>query len=142
MTDTADLVERLREDARQQSAASKMLADAKSARQTDRDDHPEMGQRGYAYVLPEQTNAWKAATLLESLSSSVAEVERLRALSDAATPGPWLVHTEWEVNYPPTIHAPSGGLHGPIEPLSGIDQEFTVAAVNYVRAALAQVRGD
>lgn len=62
-----ELIEQLRESARQHSAAHKMLADAKSDRQTDRDDYPELGTRGYDWIKPEQTTEWQAADLLESV---------------------------------------------------------------------------
>lgn len=59
----------LKRQAECESAASKMMADAKTARQTDRDDYPEMRDLvgGYAYELPEQTTSWKAADLIAEL---------------------------------------------------------------------------
>jgi hypothetical protein len=47
-----------------------MMADAKTARQTDRDDYPELECRGYSYPQPEETDFWEAADRLEALSST------------------------------------------------------------------------
>ena len=56
-----------------------MMAEAKTARQADRDDHPEMtvaGMSGYSWPRPEQTIEWEAA----------AEITRLTALTAPSTP--------------------------------------------------------
>lgn len=78
-----ELRERLREQARSESAASKMLADAKTARQTDRDDYPEIREMvgGYSYSTPEQTVSWQAADTITTLLTKLAEVERERDVS-------------------------------------------------------------
>lgn len=59
-----ELVERLREEARREAAAHKLLADAKSARQSDRDDYPDFPIHGYSSIAPEQTTCWQAADRL------------------------------------------------------------------------------
>lgn len=59
------LVELLREEARQEEAAHKMMADAKTARQTDRADA--WTDEGYDWVRAEQTTRWKAADFIEEL---------------------------------------------------------------------------
>src|SRR4051812_39380020 len=66
------LVERLRSQAQSASKAHKMVADAKTARQTD-------GGGPYGHATPEQTLEWQAAdtitTLLEVLTEADAVLE-------------------------------------------------------------------
>lgn len=71
----AELLIALREQARRESEAHKMLADAKTARQTDRDDYPELADIGYDWIKPEQTVSWKAADTIERLEARVGEAE-------------------------------------------------------------------
>lgn len=61
------LIERLRTCARQKSEASRMLAEAKSLRQTDHEGPPRADL--YSFVTPEQTDEWKAADRIEALST-------------------------------------------------------------------------
>jgi hypothetical protein len=66
--DVAGLVERLKKDAHETEAASKMMADAKTARQGDREDAE---GPGYDWLRAEQTVSWEAATRLASLAAEV-----------------------------------------------------------------------
>ena len=82
MTASMRLVERLREEARQESAACKILADAKTARQTDRDDA--WTTAGYSWAQPEQTTRWKAADALETAEKALVSLSRKYAAAYAA----------------------------------------------------------
>ena len=66
----SDIVERLRIGAQRTSDASRMLAEAKSERQGDgsRDDL-------YMWSRPEDTDEWKAADLITTLSAQVSALE-------------------------------------------------------------------
>lgn len=69
---SGELVKRLRKRAQHESDALKMLADAKTARQTD--------GGYYEGITPEQSDFWIAADALESAQ---AEIARLTAALDA-----------------------------------------------------------
>lgn len=51
-----------------------MLADAKTARQTDREDA--WTDAGYDFVRAEQTSSWKAADLIEAQAAEIARFTR------------------------------------------------------------------
>lgn len=75
--DREGLVGRLRQSAQQSSDASRMLAEAKTDRQADRDDYPAMLVRGYSWLKPEQTVEWEAAARIE------ADARRIARLTEA-----------------------------------------------------------
>jgi hypothetical protein len=74
----AALIQSLRDQARRESEASRMLAEAKTVRQTDRGDTPGL-EAGYSWTQPEQTVSWKAADRIASLSPPV-DVAELRTI--------------------------------------------------------------
>lgn len=63
----AALIEKLRQCARQSSAAQKLIADAKTARNRAAEGEP-AGGPGYGWALPEQTIEWQAADAIEALT--------------------------------------------------------------------------
>lgn len=69
----AGLVERLRHMARNSSEAQRMIAEAKTARQTDRDDA--WTDAGYGWPSPEETTEWQAASHIEQLEADKRALE-------------------------------------------------------------------
>lgn len=135
--DTTGLVAELRQHARQHSAAAKMMADAKTARQTDRDGYPEMtamGLSGYDWIKPEQTAEWRAADLIERLSAPPPSTDelgvRLRGIGQAERKR--LINRVWRV-LARRFDLAIGGAYG----MCGGDSEDTCA--NYGAAARESV---
>lgn len=65
------LIDRLRRHAECYAAADKMMADAKTARQADRDDYPDVDLGGYSSIAAEETDFWKAAEALVAMRSVI-----------------------------------------------------------------------
>lgn len=69
------LVERLRKQAEHAARAMQMLADAKTARQADREDYPELADiAGYHAPTKEQTLEWQAAAALEAARDDLRQI--------------------------------------------------------------------
>ena len=71
------------------------------------------------------------------------ELDELRALSDAATPGPWVAvlpaeGDEWYLDTHAYPSGPEPVWTPPQYPISSADAALIVTAVNYVRRALAE----
>jgi hypothetical protein len=56
------------------SETLRMMAEAKTARQTDRDDYPELAATGYSWPKPEETYEYKAAQTILSLQRRLESV--------------------------------------------------------------------
>jgi hypothetical protein len=59
------------------SETLRMMAEAKTARQTDRDDYPELAATGYSWPKPEETYEYKAAQTILSLQRRLDERDAL-----------------------------------------------------------------
>ena len=68
-------------------------------------------------------------------------IAHLERLIEAASPGPWLIHSEPEVDFPPSIMKPlEGGGIDMIEPLNPIDQQAAVECRNAAPLLIAEIR--
>ncbi len=69
----AEITARLRKQAQSASEAQRMMAEAKSLRQSD---NPEGRTDLYMWAKPEDTLEWRAADALARLKARVSELER------------------------------------------------------------------
>ena len=76
MTQTDELVEKLRQDAQSYSRASKLMAEARNAEYRARGDV----DADYGWAKPEQTVSGQAADLLTSQASEIARLREALAL--------------------------------------------------------------
>jgi hypothetical protein len=75
--DVEGLAVRLEGEAQGESEASRMMAEAKTARQVDRDDYPEMQSRGYSWSQPEETTRWRAASALRAQAAEIGVLQEV-----------------------------------------------------------------